>query len=125
MTRRQTRHTAPRSLRVTIDASWVSPSETIRQSAHLVPLTVISGRMRIDLADELGGQEAAGRFLMEVAEDIGRPVAVNVPTPTGSRSMFLAPRSWSSERLAGWVAGHHEAVEDMFGPAVPLPLEDL
>jgi len=106
-----------RALRVAVDASRISPSAVIRESAGLAPLTMISGRMLIDLSDELGGQEEAVAFLSEIAEQTGRPVGVNVPTLEGSRSMFLAPRGWTQERLAGWVAGHHEAVEDMFGPA--------
>jgi len=103
---------------VTVDASRVSPSEVIRESAGLAPLTVVSGRMLLDLTDELGGQGAAARFLLEIAEQIGRPIAVNVPMLGGnSRSVFLAPPAWSRERLAGWIAGHHEALERQFGPA--------
>jgi hypothetical protein len=60
----------------------------------------------------------AGRFLLETAERIGRPLGVNVPTADGnSQSMLLAPRGWTQERLAGWVADHHEAIEAQFGPA--------
>ena len=109
-----------RAMRVTIDPRTVSPSETIRASAGLAPLTMISGRMLLDLSDELDGYQPACRFLLGVAEDLGRPVGVNVPTPDGSRSMFLAPRSWSRERLAGWVAGHHQDLEAAFGPVTPV-----
>ena len=34
-----------------------------------------------------------------------------------SRTVFLAPRSWAPEWLQGWVAGHHEVLEAMFGTA--------
>jgi len=111
---------------VTIDAARASPSKVIRESAGLAPLTIASGRMLIELADELGGQEAAGAFLYDIAEQTGRPVGVNLLAPDGgSRSVFLAPPGWSQERLAGWVAGHREDIEAAFGPAVPLSLEDL
>ena len=112
-------------MRVTVDASRVSPSATIRRSAHLAPLTVISGRMLVELVDELDGQEQAGAFLAEIAEDIGRPIAVNVPTAEGSRSMFMAPRSWSQERLAGWVAGLHEILGQQFGEVTVVGEADL
>jgi len=114
-----------RSVRVTVDASRVSPSETIRRSAGLAPLTMVRGRMLIELADELGGYEEAGRFLYGIAEDLGRPIGVNVPTLDGnSRSMFMAPKGWSQERLAGWVAGRHREIEAAFGPATPVKETD-
>jgi hypothetical protein len=59
------------------------------------------------------------------SEDIGRPIATNAPTPTGSGSLFLAPRSWSPERLRGWVAGHHELLERQFGVATPVDPGEL
>jgi len=114
-----------RSMRVTVDAAKVSPSRVIRESAGLAPLTVVSVRMLIELSDELGGHEAAGMFLLSVAEDLGRPIGVNVPTLDGnSRSMFLAPKGWSQERLAGWVAGRHQEIETAFGPATPVKETD-
>jgi hypothetical protein len=62
---------------------------------------------------------------MKVAEDVGRPIAVNPPTSTDSRTMLLAPRSWSQERLAGWVAGRRDELEAAFGEATPVDLGDL
>jgi hypothetical protein len=86
---------------------------------------VVTGRALGDLADELGGYEAAARFLTTVASNVGRPIAVNYPTgPDGSRMMFVAPKGWSQERLAGWTAGRHREIEAAFGPAVPLRWED-
>jgi len=106
-----------RSVCVTVDATKVSPSQAIRTSAGLAPLTMVTARMLFELADELGGQEEASQFLYGIAERTGRPVGVNVPTSTGSRSMFLAPRGWTQERLAGWMAGKHQEIEGAFGPA--------
>jgi hypothetical protein len=122
MSRRPERNRAPASLTVTIDPAKQSPSEVLKVTAGLAPLTMVTARM---LVDELGGQEQAGAFLAEIAEDIGRPIAVNVPTPTGSRSMFMAPKGWSRDRLAGWVAGKRDEIEQAFGPATLLRLEDL
>jgi len=57
-------------------------------------------------------------LILGVAEDLGKPIGVNLPTPNGnSRSIFLATPSWSGARLAGWIAGHHEMLEQQFGPA--------
>src|SRR4051794_5954270 len=112
-----------RSLRITVDTP--APSEAIRTAAGLAPLFVLTGRALLDLERELGSWEAAGRYLLKIAEEIGRPIGVNAPTATGSRSMFLAPRSWSPDRLKGWVAGHHEVLERAFGEATPLDRGEL
>jgi hypothetical protein len=110
-----------RSIRVVVDSERVSPSAVIKASAGAAPLVLVNRRMLVELADELGGQEQTGRFLLDVVERIGRPIGVNVPAADGnSRSMFLAPRGWTQTRLAGWVAGHHNEIEGVFGPAVPV-----
>ena len=107
-----------RSMTVTVDSRRVSPSRVIRESAGLAPLTMVPARMLLALVDELGGQDQATRFLADIAEQIGRPVGVNLPMADGnSRLMFLAPRAWSQTRLAGWVSGHHAEIEGMFGKA--------
>ena len=91
----------------------------------MAPLLIVTGRALLDLEAELGSWEAAGRYLLGVAETIGKPIGVNAPTATGSQTLFLAPRSWSPERLQGWVAGHHEAIEQQFGAATVLAMEDV
>jgi hypothetical protein len=113
-----------RSMRVTVDSDAVKPSEAIRTAAGLAPLFVLTGRALVDLERELGSWDAAGRFLLDLATELGRPLGINWPTPTGSRSMFLAPRSWSQDKLRGWVAGHRDELERAFGAATPLDMED-
>jgi len=34
--------------------------------------------------------------------------------------VFVSPRGWTQERLAGWAAGHHAELEAMFGDATPV-----
>jgi hypothetical protein len=115
-----------RSARVTINADTVKPSKAITAAATMAPLLILTGRSLLDLERELGSWDAAGRFLLKLAETVGKPIGVNAPTgPDSSRTMFLAPRSWSPERLKGWVAGHHSDVEAMFGAATLVPMEDL
>jgi len=105
-----------RSLKVIIDPRSVSPAASIRVAARSAPLLIIGGRALADLAAELGSPEAAGAFLLELAEDIGHPLAVNMPTGADTSSTaFISPRSWSAERLQGWVAGRHQELEDAFG----------
>ena len=88
----------------------------IRAAAEAAPLLVITAAALSDLAAELGSFEAAMAELLAVAEAIGHPVAVNLPTGADSSSTaFVAPRSWSEERLKGWAAGHHQELEAQFG----------
>ena len=110
-----------RRLTVQVDPAAVSMAAAIRTAAQASPLLVITSRVLSHLAAELGGHEAAARYLFGLAESIGKPVAVNVDTGAETSSTaFIAPRSWTEERLAGWVAGRHEDIEAAFGPAIPI-----
>jgi len=105
-----------RTLRVTADPSTVSMAASIRATARAAPLFLLTVRALAELADELGGYSAAAEFLLEIAESNNRPIAVNVETgPDTSSTAFIAPRTWTSERLAGWTAGHHAELEAEFG----------
>ena len=107
-----------RTMTVTVDAERVRPSRALRAAARSAPLLVVTGRALGELADELGGYEAAVRFLVTVATTVGRPIGVNVPTgPDSSRSVFVPPKGWGEERLAGWAAGKRDELEAAFGPA--------
>jgi hypothetical protein len=114
-----------RSLTVTTSPDTISTSKAISAAARMAPLLILTARAYLDLAHELGSDKAAMRHLLRVSERVNRPVGCNFPTPEGSRTAFIAPRSWTQERLRGWVGGHYEDIADAFGPAVPLPLEDL
>ena len=104
------------TLRVTADASTISMARAIRATAQAAPLFLLTVRALAELADELGGMDAAATFLLGIAESNNRPIAVNVETgPDTSSTAFLAPRTWTEERLAGWTAGRHQELEDEFG----------
>ena len=109
------------TLRVTVDTAAVSTARTIAEVARTGPLVVLTGRLFRDLSDELGGTESAMRHLLRVSENAQKQIAVNFETGEGtSRSVFLAPRSWTPERLQGWVAGHHDTIKAMFGAATSV-----
>ena len=102
--------------RVMIDPETVSVAVAIRTAAEAVPMLVIQQRALVDLAAELGGMDGAVGFLVDLAGEIGRPLAVNVETGADTSSTaFLAPRSWNAERLQGWVATRHGELEAEFG----------
>ena len=105
-----------RTLNLQVDPAAVSMAAAIRTAAQGAPALVITSRVLSHLAAELGGHEAAARYLFGLAESIGKPVAVNVDTGTETSSTaFIAPRSWTQERLAGWVAARHEELAEQFG----------
>ena len=80
------------------------------------PLVALTFRALVQLGEELGGPEAAARFLFDLATETNRPFAVNVPKPNGdSTTMFYAPKAWSREKLLGFVAGFAPELEASFG----------
>ena len=80
------------------------------------PLTVLTFRALIQLGQELGGPEAAARFLFDLGTETGRPFAVNVPAPDGnSTTQSYAPKGWTRERLLGYAAGFADELEAAFG----------
>ena len=105
------------TLRVTVDSETVPITMAIREAAHAAPaLLVLTGQVAGDLADQLGSVDAAVRFLVDLATEIGRPIGLNAETDEGrSQTMFVAPKSWSEQRLAGWVAARHQELESEFG----------
>jgi len=113
------------ALHVTVDAGQASLAEVIETAARSGPLLILTERMLRMLTVELGSHDAAMRHLLAVSTKANRPIGANFPTANGSRTAFVAPSTWTQERLRGWVAGRHEEISEMFGPATPGPLEDV
>ena len=120
-----------RHARILADPAAVRPSRAIAAAARAgayaggAPV-IVTGRAWCDLAAELGSDDAAARHLARVATNTGHPLAVNIPTGSEtSTTMFISPKDWTQERLAGWVAGHHQALEAAFGAATVRNLEDV
>lgn len=116
---------------LTVDAARVSPSRALARLARAAaysggPLVVVTGRAYGELIAELGGDDAAVQYLARVVTGTSRPIAVNLPTgPDTSTTLFVSPKGWSQERLAGWAAGRHQELEAAFGPATVLQEHDL
>ena len=107
-----------RTATVTIDAATVSPSNALAATARLAPLVVVTGRAYGEMLAELGDAEAVIAHLIRVATNVGKPLAVNLPRgPETSSTIFLGPKGWSEERVAGWIGRHREALEQQFGDA--------
>jgi len=68
-------------------------------------LALLTFRMYRNLVEKLGSDLAAQQCLLDIATEVGRPVAVNVPAKRGSQTWFIPPRGWTDEELQGFVAG--------------------
>jgi hypothetical protein len=84
------------------------------QAAH-APTVVLTGRSVALLTRELKGYRRAVRYLVDLATATNRPIGMHAEHATGGRTVFIPPRHWSPERLAGWIAGRHEELAAQFG----------
>jgi hypothetical protein len=111
-----------RSLSVLVDTEHVKPTVILGRVARAGSTVSLTHRMFADLAAELGDHDAACRWLVDLAQEVDRPVLVNMPTgPDTSTTVALAPFWWGEERLRGYVGGLREEIEEQFGPAVVRP----
>jgi hypothetical protein len=104
-------------------AAWLmldddlSSLDAIAAALENQALVMITSRMLGRVADELDGIDSAMEWIRDQADRVNKPVAVMVPRAdlTGGRIAFLSPAAWSHDRLRGWVAGHNEELEELFG----------
>ena len=102
--------------RMLVDPDVVPMAAAIRTAAHAAPMLVIQQGALVELAGELGGMEPATAYLLSLAEELDKPIGVNLETGTDTSSTtFLAPGHWAPARLQGWVAGQHEELTAEFG----------
>ena len=112
------RNMPTRCATVTIDAATVSPSKALAGTARLAPLVVVTDRCYGEMLAELGSDELVIAHLIRVATNADKPIGVNLTSgPNTSTTVFIGPKHWSVERVAGWIGGHHEALEAAFGDA--------
>jgi hypothetical protein len=93
----------------------------LREMAASRRLLIVSHRYLARLVKELGDEAAALRFLIALATETGVPLGYNVPAGAeGSLTYFVAPRDWTPERLAGYVAAQHAEIEELLGPVASV-----
>jgi len=107
-----------RSLSFTLDTAAVKPTAVLGRVARAGTAIGLTHRMLRDVEQELGGYKRAVSWLIALATETNRPITINLPTGKGaSTTVAIAPKTWSEERLCGWIGGVHEELEAMFGPA--------
>jgi len=107
-----------RTAHVTIDAEHVSPSKALGVTARLAPLVVVTDRCYGEMLAEFGSDELVIAHLIRVATNADKPIGVNLTSgPDRSTTVFIGPKHWSDERVAGWIGAHREALEQQFGDA--------
>jgi len=111
-----------RSLSLTIDTAALKPTEALGCVARAGTVVGLTHRMMADLEQELGGYKRACKWLIALATETNRPIAINMPSgPDASTTVLLAPASWTEERLRGWAGGMAPELEEQFGPATLRP----
>jgi len=107
-----------RALHLTVDTRQLKPTEALGHVARAGTAVGLTHRMLRDLEQELGGYKRACKWLIALATETNRPITINLPTgPDSSTTVAIAPKTWSEEKLRGWIGGMHEELEAMFGPA--------
>jgi hypothetical protein len=114
-----------KTVHVTVDPSKVRPSHAIAVTVGgSTALLMVTSAMFGGLTVELGSDDAALAYLLDMATQVDRPLGVNGSIEDGSQTAFIAPITWTQERLAVWVGGRHEELIKLFGPSVLGALED-
>jgi hypothetical protein len=89
------------------------------QAAH-APTVVLTAASLAQLEREFRGHKRMVRFLVDLATECGRPIGMHAAHASGGRTVFIPPRHWTPERLAGWIAGRHTDLAAQFGPIAGL-----
>jgi hypothetical protein len=77
-----------------------------------VPLLVVKHWAYRQFGRDFGGDRRARQEQEGLANDVGRPIGLNLEKKDGgSATVFLSPEGWSQERLQGWLGGYHQELE--------------
>jgi hypothetical protein len=107
----------PSSRTLRIIADQARATDLVRGAFKADAPIAITSRMLKKLATELGDNGKVMDFLHRLVMRYQKPCAVNARTPDGSSTTFMiAPPLWTQDKLAGWVGGIHQELEDAFGP---------
>ena len=99
---------------------------------RVCPVPVIAAYTLDALAAELGGSDAAGKWLVDKATELDKLILLHGPDPrraTGTLLFSMAivpasPRGWSDERVAAHLGGFHEELGLLLGGDVELSTWD-
>jgi hypothetical protein len=73
------------------------------------------------LRRDCGGEERAFKWLANLAAEMQRPIALNLPDGRErSVTVFISPPDWTEERLQGYIAGRREELEQFLGAITHL-----
>ncbi len=113
---RQERRRAGKAERARLLGGRGSMADTMRLGyAAGVPI-LLTDAARRHLGHDLGGSEAVIPWLLDLVKDGDHPLGINVVEADGSsQTIFLGPRGWTTERLAGHVATMRPMLEREFG----------
>jgi hypothetical protein len=92
----------------------------IALQAESAPTVVLTAASLGQLSRELKGYRRAVRYLADLATECNRPIGMHAEHASGGRTVFIPPRHWTPERLAGWIAGRHADIEAQFGSIAGL-----
>lgn len=78
-------------------------------------LPIISVRAFARLEAELGGVVKAFEWLVTLATERSKPLAVHLPGTEGGHTVVIAPPTWPAVRLRDWIAERRGDLEVAFG----------
>jgi hypothetical protein len=88
----------------------------IRAAALAGVPVIVKPRAWSLLRRDCGSDKRAMKWLARLAEEAGRPIAVNFELRDGgSQTIFVSPPGWTAERLQGFIGGLHREIEREFG----------
>lgn len=79
------------------------------------------------LSAELGGPDNAGRWLIDKATELDRPIMLHGLVPRRSGGFVIVPatpRGWSDERILGYMGGLHEELGLLLGGEIEISMWD-
>ena len=104
------------ALRIITDGNAVKPSTILEELADSTPLLVMTTAFWRNLVAELGSENEALPFVLDLVNRRESPIGLNLQLDADrSRTVWLPPRVWSQDRLMGWVAARREEIESEFG----------
>ena len=93
-------------------------AEALRTTMAATPTSTVTLTVRVlaQLEREFHGYKRAYRWLLALATEMNQPIGIHADDGEHGRTVFISPRDWTAEKLAGWIAARREVLEAEFGP---------